>query len=157
MREALRSYRQMVYLDDLTDAEFVLFTRPGGRGAGRHLSRLRDLRGDAGRNRHGRHGGRHDHRGRTERRRTQHAHIFPYNYLVAQGVLPAGLDHDQQKAFYNCFAGKVNDTYDTMSQFFNAILADTTDMSQLRQLQGQCANDLFEWVITEVDVIESVN
>jgi len=24
-------------------------------------------------------------------------------------------------------------------------------------LQGQCANDLFEWVITEVDVIESVN
>ena len=84
-------------------------------------------------------------------------HIFPYNYLVAQGVLPAGLDHDQQKAFYNCFAGKVNDTYDTMSQFFNAILADTTDMSQLRQLQGQCANDLFEWVITEVDVIESVN
>ena len=30
MREALRSYRQMVYLDDLTDAEFVLFTRwPG--------------------------------------------------------------------------------------------------------------------------------
>ena len=63
-------------------------------------------------------------------------HIFPYNYLVAQGVLPAGLDHDQQKAFYNCFAGKVNDTYDTMSQFFNAILADTSDMSQLRQLQG---------------------
>ena len=26
MREALRDYRKMVYLDDLTDAEFVLFT-----------------------------------------------------------------------------------------------------------------------------------
>lgn len=26
MREALRSYRQMVYLDDLSDDEFVLFT-----------------------------------------------------------------------------------------------------------------------------------
>ena len=26
MREALRSYRQMVYLDDLNDAEFVLFS-----------------------------------------------------------------------------------------------------------------------------------
>ena len=50
MREALRSYRQMVYLDDLTDAEFVLFT---DQVAGRHLSRLRNLRGDAGRNRHG--------------------------------------------------------------------------------------------------------
>ena len=94
MREALRSYRQMVYLDDLTDAEFVLFTD--------------QVAGEL------------------------------------EGTYPV-------------YAGKVNDTYDTMSQFFNAILADTTDMSQLRQLQGQCANDLFEWVITEVDVIESVN
>ena len=89
MREALRSYRQMVYLDDLTDAEFVLFTD--------------QVAGEL------------------------------------EGTYP------------------VYATYNTMSQFFNAILADTTDMSQLRQLQGQCANDLFEWVITEVDVIESVN
>ena len=146
MREALRSYRQMVYLDDLTDAEFVLFTdQVAGELEGTYpvyatfvempgvtdtvdmvvvTTIVDELNADA----------------RNMR------HIFPYNYLVAQGVLPAGLDHDQQKAFYNCFAGKVN-----------AILADTTDMSQLRQLQGQCANDLFEWVITEVDVIESVN
>ena len=133
MREALRSYRQMVYLDDLTDAEFVLFTDQVAMVVVTTI--VDELNADA----------------RNMR------HIFPYNYLVAQGVLPAGLDHDQQKAFYNCFAGKVNDTYETMSQFFNAILADTTDMSQLRQLQGQCANDLVEWVITEVDVIESVN
>ena len=119
MREALRSYRQMVYLDDLTDAEFVLFT---DQVAG-------ELEG-----------------------------TYPvYATFVEMPGVTAGLDHDQQKAFYNCFAGKVNATYNTMSQFFNAILADTTDMSQLRQLQGQCANDLFEWVITEVDVIESVN
>ena len=83
-------------------------------------------------------------------------HIFPYNYLVAQGVLPAGLDHEQQKAFYNCFAAKVNATYATMDQFFNAILADTSDMSQIRRLESQCANDLFSWVVTEVDVIETV-
>ena len=143
MREALRSYRQMVYLDDLTDAEFVLFTdQVAGELEGTYpvyatfvempgvtdtvdmvvvTTIVDELNADA----------------RNMR------HIFPYNYLVAQGVLPAGLDHDQQKAFYNCFAGKVNATYNTMSQFFNAILADTTDMSQLRQLQGQCANDLF--------------
>ena len=42
-----------------------------------------------------------------------------------------------------------------MSQFFNAILADTTDMSQIRRLENQCANDLFDWTITEVDVIET--
>ena len=77
------------------------------------------------------------------------------NYLVAQGVLPAGLDHEQQKAFYNCFAAKVNATYATMDQFFNAILADTSDMSQIRRLESQCANDLFSWVVTEVDVIET--
>ncbi len=41
-----------------------------------------------------------------------------------------------------------------MSQFFNAILADTTDRSQIRRLEADCANDLFEWTVTEVDVIE---
>jgi len=145
MREALRSYRQMVYLDDLTDAEFVLFTdQVAGELEGTYpvyatfvempgvtdtvdmvvvTTIVDELNADA----------------RNMR------HIFPYNYLVAQGVLPAGLDHDQQKAFYNCFAGKVNDTYDTMSQFFNAILADTTDMSQLRHSlrQGSLADPDF--------------
>jgi|GEM_PF-86438 len=137
MREALRSYRQMVYLDDLTDAEFVLFTdQVAGELEGTYpvyatfvempgvtdtvdmvvvTTIVDELNADA----------------RNMR------HIFPYNYLVAQGVLPAGLDHDQQKAFYNCFAGKVNDTYATMPQFSTAILADTTDMSQLRQLRGR--------------------
>lgn len=157
MREALRSYRQMVYLDDLTDAEFLTFTddvagelesdypvyttfveMPGVTDTVDMVvitTIVDDLNADA-----------HNMR-----------HIYPYNYLVAQGVLPAGLDHDQQRAFYKCFAGKVNDNYSTMTQFFNAILADTTDTSQIRQMEGQCANDLFDWVITEVDVIESTN
>ena len=156
MREALRSYRQMVYLDDLTDAEFVLFTdQVAGELEGTYpvyatfvempgvtdtvdmvvvTTIVDELNADA----------------RNMR------HIFPYNYLVAQGVLPAGLDHEQQKAFYNCFAAKVNATYATMDQFFNAILADTSDMSQIRRLESQCANDLFSWVVTEVDVIETV-
>ena len=144
MREALRDYRKMVYLDDLTDAEFVLFTdQVAGTLENAYpvyvefiqmegvddtvdmvvvTEIVDELNADA----------------RNMR------HIFPYNLLVAQGVLPAGLDHDQQRAFYNCFAQKVNDTYQTMDQFFNAILADTTDMSQLSQLQSQCANDLFQ-------------
>jgi hypothetical protein len=35
-------------------------------------------------------------------------------------------------------------------------LADTTAQSQIAQMQSQCANDLFDWVIEvdEVDVIE---
>ena len=156
MREALRSYRQMVYLDDLTDAEFVLFTDDvAGQLENSYpvyvefiemqgvddtvdmvvVSTIVDeLDADA-----------HNMR-----------HIYPYSALVAQGVLPAGLDHSQQKAFYTCFAGKVNATYATMDQFFNAILADTTDLSQIRQLESQCANDLFSWVVTEIDITESV-
>ena len=156
LREALRSYRQMVYLDDLNDAEFVLFTDQVA-GALENdypvytdLSQLPaaadtvdmvvittivdELDADA-----------HNMR-----------HIYPYSALVAQGVLPAGLDHSQQKAFYTCFAGKVNAAYSTMGQFFNAILADTTDLSQIRQLESQCANDLFSWVVTEIDITESV-
>lgn len=156
MREALRDYRKMVYLDDLTDAEFVLFTdQVAGTLENAYpvyvefiqmegvddtvdmvvvTEIVDELNADA----------------RNMR------HIFPYNLLVAQGVLPAGLDHDQQRAFYNCFAQKVNDTYQTMGQFFNAILADSTDMSQLSQLQSQCANDLFQWVVTEIDITETV-
>lgn len=155
MREALREYRQMVYLDDLTDSEFVLFTddvaetlednypvyttfvaMPGMSDTVDVVvvtTIVDELNADA-----------HNMR-----------HIYPYNYLVAQGVLPAGLDRDQQRSFYKCFANKVNNSYNTMTQFFNAILADTTDVSQIRQLENQCANDLFDWTITEVDVIET--
>lgn len=155
MREALRDYRQMVYLDDLTDSEFVIFTddvaetleenypvyttfvaMPGMSDTVDIVvvtTIVDELNADA-----------HNMR-----------HIYPYNYLVAQGVLPAGLDYDQQRSFYKCFANKVNNSYNTMTQFFNAILADTTDMSQIRQLENQCANDLFDWTITEVDVIET--
>ena len=156
MRDALRSYRQMIYLDDLTDSEFVLFSD----GVAGELENaypvyttfiqmpgvndtvdmfvvttiVEELDADA-----------HNMR-----------HIFPYDYLVGQGVLPAGLDRSQQNAFYTCLAGKVNATYSTMEQFFNAVLADTTDLSQLRRLEGQCADELFDWTVTEIDVIESV-
>lgn len=157
MRESLRSYRQMVYLDDLDDAEYMVFTdevagaleddypvyttfleMPGVSDTVDVYvvtTIVEELDADA----------------RNMR------HIYPYPYLVAQGMLPAGLDHNQQKQFYECFADKVNDSYNTMGQFFNAVLADTTDMSQIRQLESECANDLFEWTVTEVDVIESVN
>lgn len=157
MREQLRDYRKMVYLDDLNDAEFVVFTdnvagtleesypvyttfvsMPGVEDTVDMVvvtTIVDELNADA----------------RNMR------HIYPYNYLVAQGVLPAGLDHEQRHAFYNCFAGKVNASFDSMMQFFNAILADTTYMSQIRQMETQCANDLFGWTVTEVDVVETQN
>ena len=105
----------MIYLDDLTDSEFVLFSD----GVAGELENaypvyttfiqmpgvndtvdmfvvttiVEELDADA-----------HNMR-----------HIFPYDYLVGQGVLPAGLDRSQQKAFYTCLAGKVNATYSRWS------------------------------------------
>lgn len=154
MREALHDYRQMVYLEDLTDPEFVIFTdktataleedypvyasfieMPGVDDTVEMVvvtTIVDELNADP----------------RNMR------HLYPYNYLVSQGMLPAGLDHSQQRAFYNCFAAKVNDHYATMSQFFNAILADTSDMSQISRIEQQCASDLFDWTVTEIDMIE---
>ncbi len=155
MREALRDYRKMVYLNDLTDAEFQLFAdevatdletsfpvyttfiaMPGVNDTVDVVvveTIVEELDADA----------------RNMR------HIYPYNYLVSQGVLPAGLDHSQLRSFYTCFAGKVNATFNSMGQFFNAILADTTNNSQIRQLESQCAADLFNWTVTEIDIIET--
>ena len=81
-------------------------------------------------------------------------HLYPYDYLVAQGILPSGLTRDQLKAFYSCFSQQVNNTYSTMEQFFNAILADTTSNSQIARMEAKCANDLFNWTVTITEVVE---
>ena len=92
MREALHDYRKMVYLEDLTDPEFVLFTDEVANTlessypvyttfiemAGVNdtvdmvvvTTIVEELEADA----------------RNMR------HIFPYDYLVAEGVLPEGVD-----------------------------------------------------------------
>lgn len=155
MRESLRGYRQMAYVNDLNDDEYALFTddvantlegsypvyttfiqMPGVEDTVEMVvvtTVAEELNADP-----------HNMR-----------HIYPYPYLVSQGVLPAGLDHQQQRSFYSCFAAKVNSAYMTMNQFFNAILADTTDQSQIRRMETQCANDLFGWEVTEVDIVET--
>ena len=156
MRQSLNQYRQMVYLQDLTDPEFVIFSdnvaaelendypvyatfirMPGVDDTVSAVvitAIVDELDADA-----------HNMR-----------HLYPYPYLVAQGVLPEGLDRSAQRAFYRCFANKVNNTYFTMEQFFNAVLADTTNNSQIARMQAQCANDLFDYVV-EIDEIEIFN
>lgn len=154
MRQALREYRDMVYLNDLTDAEYLIFTdevatdletaypvyttfieMPGVEDTVDLVvveTIVDYLNADA-----------HNMR-----------HIYPYSYLVAEGVLPAGLDMRQQRQFYSCFAQQVNNEFVTMNNFVSAILADTTANSQIRQIENGCANTLFGWVVTEVDIVE---
>ena len=156
MRQELNRYRQMVYLQDLTDPEFVIFSdnvaaeieneypvyatfirMPGANDTVDAVvitAIVDELDADA-----------HNMR-----------HLYPYPYLVAQGILPEGIDRAGQRAFYRCFANKVNNRYSSMKQFFNAVLADTTNNSQIARMQAQCANDLFDYVveIDEIDIID---
>ena len=157
MREALRDYRKMVYLDDLTDAEFVLFTdQVAGTLENAYpvyvefiqmegvddtvdmvvvTEIVDELNADA----------------RNMR------HIFPYNLLVAQGVLPAGLDHEQQRAFYNCFAQQVNDTYQTMGLFFSTPSSPTRrTCPRSASCRASAPTISFQWVVTEIDITETV-
>lgn len=154
MRENLRQYRDMIYLQDLTDPEFLIFTDSvtGDIEAVYPVytsfiemdgvqdtidmfvmtAIIDELDADA-----------HNMR-----------HIYPYRYLVSEGILPDRLTHEQQRDFYRCLAQKVNNTFLTVKQFLMAIVADTTANSTIKQLQGECANELFNWVIEveEVDI-----
>ena len=152
MRNLLRDYRRMVYLNDLTEAEYMLFTD-------RVLASIEEeypvyttfvelpsvndtvqvyvvttiveeLAADASNMRH----------------------LYPYRDLVAANVLPDGLNRAQQNSFYQCFANAVDNTYSNATQLVNAIVADTVQTSQIAQMQAQCANNLFGWtVVVEVE------
>ena len=143
MRNLLRDYRRMVYLSDLSEAEYMLFTD-------RVLASIEEeypvyttfiempavnytvqvyvvttiveeLAADGSNMRH----------------------LYPYRDLVAANILPDGLSRAQQNAFYNCFANAVDNTYANVSQLVNAIVADTVQTSQIAQMQAQCAANLF--------------
>ncbi len=82
--------------------------------------------------------------------------IYPYHYLVEQGILPSGLSRDEKRAFYSCFAQKVNEKYSGIDVFFNAVVANTIDPNAITIIQSECASDLFDWTITiqESEVVE---
>lgn len=152
VRRDVRAYRNMVYLDNLEEVEFDIFADDvteaieidypvyttfvelPGRGDTVEVyvvqTIVSELQADA-----------HNMR-----------KLYPYKELVAEGVLPADLDRQAQRAFYQCFARRVDNTFPSTAVFFNAVLADTTQNSQIEQMQRQCASDLFDWVV-EVDEI----
>ena len=76
--------------------------------------------------------------------------IYPYPWLVAQGILPSGLNHQAQRAFYECFARKVNNYFNPTAAFFNAVVNDTAPDVAITNMQMQCAADLFDWGV-EID------
>ena len=152
MRNLLRDYRKIVYLNDLSEAEYMLFTD-------RVLASMEEaypvyttliempavndtvqvyvvttiveqLAADASNMRH----------------------LYPYRDLVAANILPDGLTRAQQNTFYQCFANAVDNTYADVGQLVNAMIADTVQNSQISQMQMACANDMFGWTVEVIEV-----
>lgn len=157
LRNALKTYREMIYLQDLTEPEFMIFTDDvAGDIEGAYpvyasfvqlpavddtldmfvvTAIVEQLNENASNMRH----------------------IYPYHTLVKQGILPDKLTHDERHAFYKCLAQKVNNYYTSVNEFLSDVLkSDTNAQTQISKFQSECANDLFDWVIevTEVDVVE---
>ncbi len=152
LRGELDAYREMAYLDNLADEEFddfsydvvdaievdypvyTTFVEMPGKGDTIQVyvvsTIVEELRADA-----------HNMR-----------NIYPYPELVAEGVLPPGLNNRAQREFYRCLANKVDSYYTSVADFFNAILADTVATSTMSQFQRDCASDLFDWDITIEEV-----
>ena len=153
LRKELEAYREMVYLNNLANEEFddfsydvvdavefdyplyTTFVELPGRGDTIQVyvvsTIVEELNADA-----------HNMR-----------HIYPYPMLVAEGVLPPGLSHRSQRAFYECFADKVDGYFATTNDFFDAILADTLPTSTISTMQRDCAMSLFNWGAESWDVV----
>ena len=86
-------------------------------------------------------------------------HIFPYSWLVAEGVLPAGMDSQAQRAFYDCLSQKVKRQYHTSRRFLYALMNDPNAGNAVMQMQNDCAMELFDWgmVVDETVVVETTN
>lgn len=145
MRRALHEYRDMVYIDQLTDAQFLIFadnvteeiesdyplytniiSLPAMSDTiDMYITTtiIEQLDADGSNIRN----------------------IYPYRELKKEGIVPSGLDRKQQRAYFKCLARKINNTYSDFEQFFYAVMADTTNKSQIVALQASCAKSLFDY------------
>ncbi len=140
MRQNLQDYRDMVYLDNMTDAEYVIFTdnvaedlesmypsyvtfvsMPGVNDTVQAVivtTIVSDLKAN--------------HRNMR--------HIFPYRDLTDAGVLPTGMHRDQLTSFYDCLARKINDYYGGYDSFLYAMMNYTVDDDLIYGYQQECAS-----------------
>ncbi len=134
----LEPYRQMAYLREFNDAEFVVFSSDIGTMAeGRYpvysefvaLPELSDtldvwvvtsiveqLNTNAENMRY----------------------LYPYHTLVNQGILPEGMDHAERKGFYTCLSEKVNATFPTMEAFFISVVNNALEEGTISEMMTDC-------------------
>ncbi|MFI3248987.1 MAG: hypothetical protein R3Y39_07665 [Rikenellaceae bacterium] len=145
MRRALHEYREMVYLEELTDAEFFIFSDnvtdeiEAAYPLYANILALPDM-GDT-----------IDSFVTTaiveqlDADGANMQHIYPYRDLVKEGTLPKKLTRQQRRAFYKCLARKVNNEYSDFEQFFAAVVANTTNKGKIASMEAECALELFDW------------
>ncbi len=149
----LDPYREMIYLREFNDAEYLVFTdelTTDAQAAYPVYTRLvalpalsdtldmwvvtsivDDLDADASNMRY----------------------LYPYHILVNQGILPEGLDHNARLSFYRCFAQKVNNNFSSLENFFYAVITNSVEPNVISTMQGECASDLFDFTV-EITAVE---
>lgn len=152
MRDYLKSYRQSAYVNNLSDAEYVVFTE----GVSDQLEEkypdykkftrmpamndtvnavvvtyvANQIAADP-----------HNMR-----------YIFPYDQMVGSDILPPGMNREQKRTFYACLADKVNRQWGSYSAFINQIYWGHVDSRQIAILQQECASSMTN---TTGDIIET--
>ncbi len=150
LRKEIKAYRDMLYLDNLAEVEFdtfsgdvveaievdypiyTTFVELPARGDTVEVYVVSMIVNELNTNAH------------------NMRNIYPYPWLVAEGILPAGLNHQAQRQFYECFARKVKNYYKSNAAFFNALMSDTASDMAIEDMQEECAADLFDWGV-EID------
>lgn len=78
-------------------------------------------------------------------------HLFPYHELVRKEILPKGLSEAHRKDFYDCLAQKVNSVYGSVQVFvWDMVNSLADDVVTMRMLQG-CAAPFWEIDVTIVE------
>ena len=143
-QKMLREWREIVYLNDLTEEEFALFANNVTDllqmeypsyvefvempmvGDSVEMVIVTTIAGEL--------------KATPERMR----YIFPYGRLVDMEILPAGLPVGQQEAFYRCFTEKVNALYGSMQRFVWDAVYSRLDDAIILRLMRQCASPYWE-------------
>ena len=153
LRNELRAYRDMIYLDNLAEVEFdnfsgdvveaVVYDYPvyttfyemPGRGDTLDVYVVSTIVE------------------RLDADPINLRNIYPYEWLVSEGILPAGLNNQAQRAFYDCLSRKVKRHFHTAHRFIYAIMNDPTASNIVADMQMACAADLFDWGVVVEETV----
>ena len=71
-------------------------------------------------------------------------HLFPYDVLVSAGVLPAGMTTHQQKEYYMCLANGVDNVFGSVQNFVWGAINSSLDDVVIAHMLRDCAVPFWE-------------